>query len=233
MIRMSSQAMSPSARSILKAVLLAAGLVACGVAVRLLAPGFVAGGTFGLDAARHGAAGLATFLLLGTIACAVGLPRQIVCFAAGLAWGALAGTGLALVATVLGCALAFVWARAVARDWARRVLLGRFRRLAALDRAVGARPFATVLTLRLLPVGSSLAVSLASGLSRAPFGAFFAATALGALPQTLVFALLGSGVGINHVARIAVAVALFVASAIGGGALMRRRDTALETAGAD
>ena len=235
---------TPLLASVLKASLLAAGLVAAGVAVRILAPDLVAGaGGAGPGTATGGAgallahrfagagpAGVAEFLLLGAIVCAVGLPRQAVCFAAGLAWGAVAGSAVGLAATLIGCLADFAWARIVARDWARRRVLARSNRLAGLDRAVEARPFASILTLRLLPVGSSLLLSLAAGLSRAPLGAFLAATLLGALPQTVVFALLGSGVGVGHVARIALAVALFAASAALGAVLMRKRDTPLEIA---
>ena len=231
------QAMNKIGSSVLKASLLAAGLVAAGAAVRTLAPDLVAGadGAGAGSGLAHrfagaGAAGIAEFLVLGAVVCAVGLPRQAVCFAAGLAWGAVAGSAIGLAATLIGCLADFGWARVVARDWARRRVLARSARLLGLDRAVAARPFATILTLRLLPVGSSLLLSLAAGLSRAPFGAFLAATVLGALPQTVVFALLGSGVGVGHVARIVLALALFAVSAALGTALMRKRDTPLEIA---
>ncbi len=225
--------MTDLGRSLLKASLLAAGLAACGVVFRVLAPDLVAGAdghgaAIPASFAHRGPAGLAEFLLLATAVCAVGLPRQAVCFAAGLAWGATAGTAIGLAATVAGCLLDFAWARAVARDWTRRTVLARATRLASLDRAVAARPFAAILTLRLLPVGSSLLLSLAAGLSRAPLGAFALATALGALPQTVVFALLGSGVGVGHLARVVLAAVLFAASASLGAVLMRRRDNATE-----
>ena len=45
---------------------------------------------------------------------AVGVPRQAVAFIGGYAFGAMAGTALALVAQLLGCAASFYWARAVA-----------------------------------------------------------------------------------------------------------------------
>ena len=65
-------------------------------------------------------------------------------------------------------------------------------------------------------------LSLLAGLSAVPVAAFTAATAIGALPQTLVFALLGSGIGLGHLARVVLAVALFIASALLGTWLMRR-----------
>ena len=205
-----------------RSLLLAAGLIVAVMALRWLAP-HIADGHFGRALASRGATSILEFLGLGTIACAIGLPRQAVCFAAGLAFGALPGTALALASTLLGCLADFLWVRLAAREWARRRLLARFPRLAAADRLLGANPFTAILTLRLLPVGSSLMVSLLAGLSAAPLGAFILATAIGALPQTLVFALLGSGVGLGHLVQVLLAVALFVASGLLGAWLMRRR----------
>ena len=209
------------ARSLTRFALLAGGLVLAALALRWLAPGIVDGG-FGHSLAHRGPAGIAEFVALGAIACAIGLPRQAVCFAGGLAFGATAGTALSLAATLIGCLADFLWVRFAARDWARARLIARFPRLASADRFVGANPFTAILTLRLLPVGSSLMLSLLAGLSAVPLGAFTLATAIGALPQTLVFALLGSGIGLGHLARVVLAVALFVASAALGTWLMRR-----------
>ena len=209
-----------------RSLLLAGGLAMAGLALRWLAPGIVDGG-FGRSVATNGIAGIAEFLGLGAIACAIGLPRQVVCFAGGLAFGAAGGTALALTATLIGCLADFLWVRLAAREWARLRLLARFPRLASADRFLGENPFTAILTLRLLPVGSSLMVSLVSGLSAAPVGAFALATAIGALPQTLVFALLGSGIGLGHLAQVVLAAALFIASGLLGTWLMRRRGPSL------
>lgn len=214
--------MPPLLASLLRAALLAAGLVLAGLAIRWLAPGLVAHGLVPHGSAAHGRPAMLTFLALGVVACTVGLPRQAVCFAAGLAFGIVAGLALALVATVLGCTLSFGWARLVGRDWARRTVLRRSRRLASLDAVLVRNPFATVLTLRLLPVGNSLLVSLMAGLSGVGWPAFALATALGALPQTVVFVLLGSGIGLGQGLRIGLAAALFAASSALGVWLMRR-----------
>ncbi len=204
-----------------RSLLLGLGLALAVLAFRWLAPGLV-DGRFGHSLVTGGPAGIAEFVGLGAIACAIGLPRQAVCFAGGLAFGATAGTALALAATLIGCLADFLWARLAARDWARSRLLARFPRLASADRFLGANPFTAILTLRLLPVGSSLMLSLVAGLSATPLGAFMLATAIGALPQTLVFALLGSGIGLGHLAQIILSAALFVASGLLGTWLMRR-----------
>ena len=55
----------------------------------------------------RGLSGLAVFICLGLVFTALGLPRQIIGFLAGYAFGFVEGTGLALAATTLGCVAAF------------------------------------------------------------------------------------------------------------------------------
>ena len=203
-----------------KPALLAAGLVLAGVALRegqaqgLLEPGELDRmlGFWGLPR------GL-TFVALGAAACAVGVPRQAVAFAGGTVFGALVGAQLALLAMLVGAAASFFYARAIGREWARRRLKGGFARL---DRFLAANPFTATLTLRLLPVGNNLALNLLAGLSGIPALPFFAASALGYLPQTVVFSLLGKGVRVDGAAQIALGVTLFVASGAFGLMLLRR-----------
>ena len=51
---------------------------------------------------------------------------------------------------------------------------------------------------------------------------FLAASALGYVPQTVVFALLGKGVRVDGAWQLALAVALFAVSVVIGLALLRR-----------
>ncbi|MFQ3622569.1 MAG: VTT domain-containing protein, partial [Acetobacteraceae bacterium] len=131
----------------------------------------------------------------------------------------LVGTQLALSAMILGCAASFFYARLIGRDWARRRISGR---LARLDRFLAENPFTATLTMRLLPVGNNLALNLLAGLSGVAAVPFLAASAVGYLPQTVVFALLGKGVRVDGVVQIALGAALFAASALLGLLLLRR-----------
>ncbi|WP_428376940.1 TVP38/TMEM64 family protein [Lichenicoccus sp.] len=199
-------------RSLLKAALLLCGLLAAGVLLRAL-PGLnhamLQGGVL-----QRGLEGRLVFLGIGTLVCAVGLPRQAVGFAGGFAYGLVWGTLLTTVATLAGCLADLFWARAVGRDWVRRRM--RHGRLARLDGFIAANPFSAILTLRLLPVGSSLMVSLFSGILGVRVWPFLAATLLGSLPQTVIFGLLGAGVGIGHGAQLLLGLGLFVASGLVG-----------------
>ena len=105
------------ARLLWKPALLAGGLVLAGLAVR---NGW---GRAALDAPA--AAGPAAFVLAGAFGCAVGVPRQLVAYAAGLGFGGWTGVALAMLAQLLGCAADFGWARLVMRGWAARRVRGR------------------------------------------------------------------------------------------------------------
>lgn len=171
----------------------------------------------------QGLLGESLFLLAGGLATAVGVPRQAVAFLAGYAFGAVVGIGVALTAQMLGCALAYAWARAVARGWAERRLAGRFGpRLRPVVETLRENPFGAALALRLFPVGNNLALNLLAGMSALPAGAFFLASALGYLPQTVVFALLGKGVRVDGAWQLAVSGMLLTMSVGLGLWLMRR-----------
>ncbi len=163
-------------------------------------------------------------MALGTLACAVGVPRQVVAYAGGLAFGFWPGAALAMVAEALGCAADFFWARLLARRWAENWLQRRGDgRLGRLDRFLTARAFTATLTLRLLPFGSNIVLNLLAGVSGVAAGPFLAASVLGYIPQTAVFALLGGGVRVSEAVQVGLAVTLFAASAGLGVLLLRWR----------
>ncbi len=197
-------------------VLLLLGLVAAGLALQHL----------GLDAgiAAAGQRGPLAFVAVATAACAVGVPRQVVAYSGGLAFGFWPGAALALLAEALGCAVDFFWARWAARPWAARWLArAGAGRLDRLRQFLIANTFTATLTLRLLPVGNNLLLNLLAGVSGVTAGPFLLASALGYVPQTAVFALLGGGVRVSQGAQMAVAVALFAVSIALGLILLRRR----------
>ena len=167
----------------------------------------------------QGLHGEALFFLAALLFTALGLPRQAVGFFAGYAFGLALGIPLALAASLCGALLAFTVARWLGRDLVRRWFTGRLR---GLDAFVGDHPLRTILLIRLLPLGSNLATNLAAGISRMGVGSFAAGSALGFLPQTLVFALIGSGIAVDPHWRIGAGILLFLLSGLLGISLYRR-----------
>lgn len=159
------------------------------------------------------------FIAIGTLATAVGFPRQVISFMGGYAFGFAWGTVLGVLATVLGCIATFVYARLFGRALLANRLGGR---IARVDAFVRDNPFTMTLLIRLLPVGSNVATSLAAGLSSVAALPFLLGSAVGFVPQTLVFALVGSGVSVDPFWRIGLGTVLFVVSGVLGVYLYRR-----------
>jgi uncharacterized membrane protein YdjX (TVP38/TMEM64 family) len=208
-----------AARGALKPLLMAGGMIAIVSALPLLGAG-TAQDTLSQLVAQGGVRGPAMFLVVATFLTALGLPRQIPCFVAGFAFGPWYGTAIALVAQTLACSLDFIWARALGRDFVRRRFGARLRQV---DRMLERQPFITVLTLRLLPVGSNLVLNLAAGLSAVRALPFIAASAIGFVPQTVIFAMFGQGAGPSHLHMLLLGGGLFALSAMVGLVMFRRR----------
>ncbi len=168
----------------------------------------------------HGVEGALLFLLMGAVFTAIGLPRQVIAFLGGYAFNVAWGTALAALAALLGCMLSFFYAR----FFGKGLLPARLgARAARFNRFIHVHPVSTTLLIRLLPVGSNLLTNLAAGMSNIRPSYFFLGSLIGYLPQTLVFALVGSGVHIAPVLKFALAIALFLVSMAYGMYLYRRR----------
>jgi uncharacterized membrane protein YdjX (TVP38/TMEM64 family) len=149
---------------------------------------------------------------------AVGGPRQAVAALFGFVWGPLAGTMLSTVAALVGALAVF----AAARRYARLRIRAPGPRSRALIAAMRARPALSLLTVRLLPVGSNLLTNWMAGAAGVPLRSFVIGSGLGYLPQMLIFALIGSGVAVSDLLQLWLAMALMVAATVLGGLLLRR-----------
>lgn len=205
---------------VVKGLLMIVSLVALGYALNAL------GLAEALDTAwldhevvGRGLTGMALFVGTGILLTGAGLPRQLVAFGGGYAFGLVEGTLLALAAQTLGCAVAFLYARLLGRSMIQKRFGPRVRRI---DSVLRGHPFSMTLLIRFLPVGSNLATNLAAGVSSVGALPFIAGSMIGYLPQTIIFALLGTGVQVDQGFRIGLSAALFVASALLGVGLYRR-----------
>jgi uncharacterized membrane protein YdjX (TVP38/TMEM64 family) len=223
--------MDKGRRQVLKGLVFLASLALIGFGLR------AAGLTTHLDAAwmdSHimgaGAWSWTLFLAFGALFTGVGLPRQLLSFLAGYAFGVAGGTLLAALATGAGCALAFYYARFMGREFVQARFGHRLRRLSDV---LTASPLTTTMVIRFLPFGSNLATNLLAGVIPMPAGRFFLGSLVGYLPQTLVFALLGSGVRVDPVWRTVLSAALFGLSSLLGLWLYRHHRAARAVAGQD
>lgn len=139
----------------------------------------------------QGAAGVFFYLGFTALVTSMGLPRQLTAFLGGYAFGWFWGSILATLGTMCGCALDFTLARTLGRDFVKQ----RFgRRVERLDAFLRADPWRSSLAIRLFPVGHNMLTSVAAGVTSIQASAFILSSALGYLPQNLVFAIFGAGV---------------------------------------
>ncbi len=159
------------------------------------------------------------YVAVGGLVTAVAVPRHVVSFLGGYAFGLGLGTALALAATEIGCVLVFFYGRFIGRPLVSERLRARVGRI---EDFLAANPFSMTLLIRLLPVGNNFATCLAAGVSRVPARPFLSGSLLGYIPQTMVFALAGSGIEMGASFRVALAVLFFVVSGAIGIWLYRR-----------
>jgi uncharacterized membrane protein YdjX (TVP38/TMEM64 family) len=159
------------------------------------------------------------YLSVGALVMAVAVPRHIVSFLGGYAFGAGLGTALALLATELACVIVFLYGRYVGRPLVSERIRARVRRI---EDFLAANPFSMTLLIRLLPVGNNFATCLAAGVSRVPARPFLLGSLVGYIPQTFVFALAGSGIEMGARLRLVVAAVFFIVSGAIGIWLYRK-----------
>ena len=159
------------------------------------------------------------YVAVGGLVTAVAVPRHIVSFLGGYAFGFGLGTLLALAATEIGCVLVFFYGRFIGRPLVSERLRARVRRI---EEFLAANPFSMTLLIRLLPVGNNFATCLAAGVTHVPARPFLLGSLLGYAPQTMVFALAGSGIEMGANFRVALAALFFVVSGAIGIWLYRR-----------
>lgn len=167
----------------------------------------------------QGLKGWLVFISVGGLLAAVGFPRQILAFLGGYAFGVVKGTAVCVLATGLGCLLTFTYARLFGRAFVKRKFPRKIKRI---DDFLSENPFSMTLLIRLLPAGSNVATNAAAGVSGVNPIPFVLGSLLGYIPQSVVFALAGSGVELNPEWSIALSVILFIVSGVLGVYLYRK-----------
>jgi uncharacterized membrane protein YdjX (TVP38/TMEM64 family) len=158
-------------------------------------------------------------------------PGPLLAGASGLLFGTALGFPVSLTSAVLGASLAFLISRSVAPD-AVQQLAGP--RLTAFEELVSRRGFLAVLYARIVPGMPYTLVNYAAGLTRIPLAVFAAATVLGAAPRAFAYTALGGSLGnLRSSPEAAIAVAVLVAMALAGVALIARERRRPSSTGGD
>jgi uncharacterized membrane protein YdjX (TVP38/TMEM64 family) len=150
----------------------------------------------------HSAVAAVLFVLVYVAVTGLSLPGAVILtLAGGFLFGAVLGTLLVNLGATTGATLAFLVSRYLLRDWVER----RFGKwLGPVQQGFTQNAFSYLMTLRLIPLFPFFVVNLVSGLTRMNIGTYVAATALGIIPGSFVYAYAGRQLGtINSLKDIA------------------------------
>jgi len=161
------------------------------------------------DIRSNGVIGECYYVLVFSLLTAIGAPRQMVAFLGGYAFGFALGLALAMLATLIGCILTFFASRFVFRPFIHRKYS---HKVTQIDGFFASKPMRKTIIIRLLPVGSNLLTNLLAGAVNIKPTRFFSGSAIGYLPQMIIFALLGKGLLIDSHWKIVISIMLFFIS---------------------
>jgi uncharacterized membrane protein YdjX (TVP38/TMEM64 family) len=148
------------------------------------------------------AVAVALFILAYIAVAGLSLPGAVILtLAGGFLFGAVFGTLFVNLGATTGATLAFLVARYMLRDLVEQKF-GKW--LEPLQQGFAKNDFNYLMTLRLIPLFPFFVVNLVSGLTRMNVGTYVAATALGIIPGSFVYAYAGRQLGtINSLKEIA------------------------------
>jgi uncharacterized membrane protein YdjX (TVP38/TMEM64 family) len=169
--------------------------------------------------AGAGPAGPLVFVLAGGALGLALFPGQVTATAAGVLFGVLAGTAVALAAGLVAAGLSLLLARRVGADALSSLLSPRAR---DWQEWVARHGFSAVLASRLAPGIPSGIVNYLAGLAGIRLRVHLGAVALGALPKTIAYVALGGALSNPFSARGLIAVGVYVAAGAGGALVARR-----------
>ncbi|MBH0183210.1 MAG: TVP38/TMEM64 family protein [Nitrospira sp.] len=148
------------------------------------------------------AASVAIFILTYIAVTGLSLPGAVILtLAGGFVFGGVFATLFVNLGATTGATLAFLAARYLLRDWVEQKF-GTW--VEPVQQGFAKNAFSYLLTLRLIPLFPFFAVNLVSGMTRVSVGTFVAATAIGIIPGSFVYAYAGRQLGtINSLKEIA------------------------------
>ncbi|MBH0203533.1 MAG: TVP38/TMEM64 family protein [Nitrospira sp.] len=147
-------------------------------------------------------AAVGIFIAAYVIVAGLSLPGAVILtLAGGFLFGAVGATLFVNIGATTGATLAFLTARYVLRETVEQKF-GKW--LGPFQEGFTKNAFSYLLTLRLIPLFPFFVVNLVSGLTRVNVGTYVAATAIGIIPGSFVYAYAGRQLGtINSLKEIA------------------------------
>ena len=148
------------------------------------------------------AAAVILFIVMYCAVAGLSLPgATIMTLAGGFLFGSLLGMLYVNLGATSGATIAFLASRYLLSDWVEQKFGAK---LEPIQRGFAKNAFSYLMTLRLIPLFPFFLVNLLSGLTRVSVGTYVAATALGIVPGSFVYAYAGRQLGtLNSLKEIA------------------------------
>ena len=149
-----------------------------------------------------------SFLLIAVLACIPFMPTPLVIVGLATQFDWYIAALISIGGSVFGSLMMYSVSKYWFTSWAQMYIEKR-PKLYASSKLIAQHGFTAVLTARVVPIMPSAAVNVIAAIVHVPFIAFFMATAIGKMPNTIVYALAGSGLE-EHFSTTLVAVMIYV-----------------------
>ncbi|MCZ6642957.1 MAG: VTT domain-containing protein [Gammaproteobacteria bacterium] len=146
------------------------------------------------------------FATVGGACTLIGFPRLLLSALAGFVFGLVPGFLLAWAGTIFGCVLSFYYARLLGRTAVEHRMSQRVREMETL---LIKHDFVVSIFMRNLPVGNNALTNLLAGVTGVRPMNYFLGSAIGYIPLTVIFVLVGSGVQEGLASRVWLSIGLF------------------------
>ena len=170
--------------------------------------------------AERGVFGPLIFIAVGGAITVIGFPRILLSALAGYIFGLLPGVYFALAGTIFGCILSFYYARMLGRSIVEKKMTDRMRQL---EEILIKHDFIASILIRMLPVSNNSITNLLAGVTGVHPLHYFTGSAIGYIPLTFVFVLVGNGVQLDMAVRVWSSVGLFAVVVLPIGYFIQRK----------
>ena len=149
-------------------------------------------------------------------------PATLLSMSSGAVWGPYLGTFYTVTGAAIASCIPFLLARILGRQLAEK-MLNKSNSMNICDKFIGKNGFLTVLAMRLIPIFPWDAVNYGAGLCSVRFRHYILATAVGIIPGSFTYNLIGSSIGTPiDKTKIVIVVALVIFFAAIGYIYKRR-----------
>lgn len=136
-----------------------------------------------------GIAGIFCFLLFCALGTFFFVPRQMLSLVAGYFYGVPIAACIVSCGAGLGCLFSMGYGNFLAKKFFQKKMR---KRIKCLENIFTKSTFSIALGIRIMPIGCNTLLNMLVGATKIPFWKFWAGSALGYIPQNIIFALLGS-----------------------------------------